>query len=198
MTAVKTSAGNRKSHSDMTYRSRIRKDWIPRSRRMLTSEVSTLGATRLLLGFLRRAEAVALLAEAGGLDNGATDGVRSCNPTSLGAGRACLTVRRSALPSRRSQTIVFPGLRDTLHERRSLGKRGRAPRTFHWQVVGVPVERQLWIRQNTSTGRTKVSGSAIYPDYWTQGAVARRLAIPSARPVSRPDQREDSRGPQAR
>jgi hypothetical protein len=44
-----------------------------------------------------------------------------------------------------------------------------APSTFHWQVVGVPVEWRLWIRQNTSTGRTKVSGSAIYPDYWTQG-----------------------------
>ena len=42
------------------------------------------------------------------------------------AGRVCLPIRRSALPSRRSQTIVFPGLRDTLHERRSFGESGRA------------------------------------------------------------------------
>ena len=52
-------------------------------------------------------------------------GVGSCNQTLLGAGRACLTVRRSSLVSRRSQAVIFLAceIRFTLHERRSFVER---------------------------------------------------------------------------
>lgn len=86
-------------------------------------------------------------------------GVGSCNPTFRDAGLACLTVRRSSLPSRPSQTTVFGGAGKSikhfpLASGRSAGIMTVMDSTkyIYWQDQG------LWLGYLQD-----------YPDYWTQG-----------------------------
>jgi len=92
-------------------------------------------------------------------ETGSRNGVRSCNPTSLSARRACLTVRRSSLPSRPSQTTVFWGAGKSIKHFPLASGRGDgivsamdSTKYIYWQ------DQDLWLGYLQD-----------YPDYWTQG-----------------------------